>query len=74
MESIENALNIKLTVTEKQHLEDLKKIRKNINALQSREKSKEKVNIVDLLIRINKYCTDSINLEKGKVTIIDFRF
>jgi len=51
-----------LTVTEREHIEDLKKIRKNINALQS----KEKVNIADLLIRINKYCIDSINFEKEK--------
>ena len=58
-----NEHNIQLTVTEREHLEDLKKIRKNINALQSREK----VNIADLLIRINKYCIDNINFEKEKI-------
>ena len=57
-----NELDNQLTVTEREHIEDLKKIRKNINALQS----KEKVNIADLLIRINKYCIDSINFEKEK--------
>lgn len=57
-----NEHDIQLTVTEREHIEDLKKIRKNINALQS----KEKVNIADLLIRINKYCIDSINFEKEK--------